>query len=950
MRDNVLILHWKRFLTRLTAVVITLLVVHLPVYGDAIDSLYQVFGSADKAKKADMVNSLAGKLYDEGITDTLYRCNSRTGADMVEATMHYLMAEHFYDLGQFDNALQESRLAQSMMNAKKPDKFQSDVLGVLSNAQFRLGEYDEALGTLMEAYKIDKKLNNQELISSDLNSLAAIYLAVEQPVQGLKYIEKSIDIERTIGRPERIATRLGMASELYLMNNEPEKAMSAIKEAYQIDKQAGKPEKAAIRMVQMGTVLESLNRLDEARTTIEQALPELQQTGATYSLAIAYNQLGSIMKKLGDTQKATEYYKLALEQSIKCGSPKTERTAEHGLWETMRDTNPRGALLHLERYTQLNDSMLLEMAATRVKVMNATNRDLEQSELHHQSVVLNNLVKWGGCALVAMLTALLIGLFYSRRKMKKALTIQQQTQVLHDHFFDNITHELQTPLSVVMGAGQQLLTGGKNNADENRRLGEMIVSHGTNMLNLVNQLLDIETARTDIEKPEYKQGDIVMFVKMLVGNFQDKAQQKLVNLEFVAPVNSLTVTFAPDSIRKIAHSLIDNAIKFTPRNGNVTVKLTTPDAGKMRLIVSDTGKGIPPEERDRIFEPMYQSANGDDSVSTALGLSLTNQLVKALNGSIHVESQPGKGTTFTIEFPIQNEDRNNEGDINAEMAVNVDEHIRQSDRGNIKPLVFIVENDDDIAFFIASKLDQFCNLRFARDGREAIKNAQDMVPDLIITDMIMPVMDGKTLIGLVRENTALNHIPIIALTSITTDKERMTCIEAGADAVLVKPFNSDELRLLTQHLIKQRLTLRERYVKTGNSVNNNAQTKKMSKEDKAFINKLIDIIPAHMAKGNIDMDNIAAAMSMSSKQLRERITAIMGMTTVAFVLQVRLNYASQMIVHEGTSLTTIAHRCGFNNLSHFSKMFKQQFGVSPQQYRKNHNDMNLINNPKTSSS
>ena len=702
-------------------------------------------------------------------------------------------------------------------------------------------------------------------------------------------------------------------------------------------------------MVQMGTVLESLDRLDEAQQTIERAIPELERDNANYSLAIAYNQLGSIMKKHGNLEKAAEYYKMALAKSIKCGSPKIERTAEHGLWETLRENNPRGALLHLERYTELNDSMISEIAATRIKIMEVTNRDIEQSELHNQSEILHKLVKWGGFSLLAMLSAMLIGLFYSRRRVKKALSLQRQTQVLRDHFFNNITNELQTPLSVVMSAGEQLLAGDKNNADENKRLGQMIVSHGKNMLNLVNQLTDIEKVKSEIEKPEFKHNDIVMFVRMLVDNFQAQAQQKLINLEFLSSVNSLKVTFAPEYIRKIVHSLIDNAIEFTSRGGNVTVKLNVIDSGRMRLEVADTGKGIPPEELSRIFEPLYQSDNGDDAVDTVLKLSLVRQVVTAMNGSINVESQLGKGTTFTIDFPVQSENAISEADkANADSQIVVEEHIMQSAKGKYNPLIFIVENNEDIAFFIASQLNKNYNLRFAQDGGEALQNAQGMVPDLIITDMTMPVIDGKNLIQQVRGNSALNHIPIIAITSISTDKERMECIASGADAVLVKPFNTDELRLLTQHLIKQRHSLRDHYVKTDSTVNGNSPAKKMSKEDKEFINKLVDIIPAHMAKGSIDMDNIAAAMSLSRKQLRERITAIMGMTPVAFVLQVRLNYASNLIINDDTPMTTIASRCGFNNLSHFSKMFKQQFGVSPQQFRKNHNDMNLINNPRVS--
>ena len=249
-------------------------------------------------------------------------------------------------------------------------------------------------------------------------------------------------------------------------------------------------------------------------------------------------------------------------------------------------------------------------------------------------------------------------------------------------------------------------------------------------------------------------------------------------------------------------------------------------------------------------------------------------------------------------------------------------------------MVFIVENNADVGFFIASHLRDNYNLRFARDGHEAYRNAQELVPDLIITNLMMPVMDGKQLIRKLRANLSLNHIPIIAMTNRLGEQERMSCIEAGADAVLVKPFNSGEMCLLVDHLIQQRSALREQFAKKGTSNTSEMPASGMSKEDKKFLNKLIDVIYAQMAKDDIDMEHIAAVLSLSRKQLRTRVMEITGLTPVAYVLQVRLNYAKRMIMNEDTSLTTIASKCGFQNLSHFSKAFKQQFKVSPTQFRK----------------
>ena len=940
MRVTSGIQYLKLFLLGPLMAVVSVFSFHLTMTGETVDSLYHIYLKADKAQKVEIVNELSRVLYDREITDTLYQVTKTTSTNFVGAMMHYLMSEHYYDQEQYESAMEEGMQARELTKSHKADKFQSDMLGALSNAQYRMSDYNEALKTLLQAYEVDKKLDNKALISSDLNSLAAIYLAVGQPVQGINYIEKAIAIEREMDRRDRLATRLGLASELYLLNNEPDKAMDAIKEAYTIDKQDGNTEKAAVRLVQKGAILDAMSRPNEAHNTIMQALPELEKASNTYSLAIAHNQLGSIDFKSGRRDAAIDHYKKALKYSIRCGSPKVERTAERGLWETMRETNPGVALIHLERYTILTDSMHNEMKSIQKEVMETTAYNVEQNVVDKKNQRFSSLLKWGGFVLCLMLAAMAAALFLSWRRNRKSLEIQRQTEEKRAHFFTNITNKLQTPLTVVMNGGQQLIDMPKGDAEGNKKIGEMIVRNGKSMLDLVNQLLDIEKTRDTASQPETKNGDIVMFVRLLVDNHLSATHQKLINLEFSCPVNSLVVIFTPDYIRKIVHGLIFNSLQYTPRNGSIRVLLEPLDNDKMRLTVSDTSKGIHIEDKERIFEPFTQATN-DDGVETAMNLSLIQQLVQTMNGSITFDSEVGKGTTFTIEFPVQTDKSRDEkeGEVSSRFP---EDRVRSANSNNHKPLAFIVENNEDVAFFIANLLRHDFNLRFAIDGQEALNNAQEMLPDLIITNIMMPVMDDKELMRKIRDNSLLNHIPIIALTADTSEQERLDCIKAGADIVLVKPFNSSELRLMADHLITRCALVHERAVKNDHTLAE-APADNMSKEDKNFINRLIGVIHAQMKKDDINIDHIAAALSLSRKQLRSRVMDMTGLTPVAFVQQVKLNYARRMIANEDTSLTVIAKRCGFQNLSHFSKVFKQQFGVSPLQYRKTGNDFSHPN-------
>ena len=934
----------KKRLSALTRVTLAIILAFscLNGKGEPIDSLYHIYTQSSHHQKTSTAKVLADEVNKKGLISTQIPISESMSDKEIEAKVHYCMAEHYFDLDNFETSLEMGMKAYELIDEIKEMSFKSDLMAIIANANFRMGNYDEALKAELKAYQIDKELNDNELISSDLNMLSIIYLAVKHPKPGIHYIEKAIAIERKNKQSNKLASRLAIASELYLLNNEPDKALATIEEAYTLDLNDQRSEKAAIRLVQKAAVLEQMSQLDEAQSVLKKALPTLEKNEFLYSVAMCYSQMGDIANKKGNNKEAQGYYKKALSLSIKCSAPIIEQKAERGLWETMREENPTVALLHLERYATLRDSMYNKIMTARLRLLEEAMPPSELPvDLNGNSRGTRSPLLWSALFLGLMFIVAVGGLFYAWRKTKKALALQRQTQVMRNYFITNITNELQTPLSVIMNAGQQLQEKRRVSADENKQIGNIIVKHGDKMLGLVNQLLDIEKVRSQVDQPELKQGDIVMFTRMLVDNFSDSAQQHMIQLSFTSPLRSLNVVFAPNYLRKIVHNLIANAIKFTPVNGSINVHLEQLEPTKLRIIVSDTGKGIPANEINHIFEPFYQGINGDDSVETVLELTLTNQLVKTLNGTIKVDSKPGEGTSFIIDIPVQPSDSS---DIDSKETVQnlAVERISSHHDAKQKPLVFIVENNADVGFFIASHLSDKYNLRFARDGHEAYLNAQELVPELIITNLVMPVMDGKQLIKELRANPSLNHIPIIAMTSRMGEQERMSCIEVGADAVLVKPFNSSEMCLLVDHFIQQRSALREQFAKKSTSDSNDTQMEKISKEDKKFLNKLIDVIYAQMAKDDIDMEHIAAVLSLSRKQLRSRVMEITGLTPVAYVLQVRLNYAKQMIMSEDTSLTTIASKCGFQNLSHFSKAFKNQFKVSPMQFRKSidNNDLN----------
>ena len=921
----------------------TLLAVAFPaaMAGETMDSLYALYLKSPSQEKLMTANKIFLELKQCESMDTLLHYDHQTNNSVVETQAHYRMAEYYFYQGQFEDAVQACLRARNLIDKKTTAHMKSDIMGLLANIYFRLGQYDKSLESLLVAYHIDKQLDDKELISSDLNTFASIYIAVKQPQPGIDYIEKAIAIERKLNDDNRLAIRLGIASELYLMNGEIDKAMTAIKEAYEIDYRNGRDEKIGIRLSQMGEILESQSKHTEAQSTLQRALSILEKSKNSYSTAVCHNQLGRLALKLGDREASIMHHKKALAQSIQCGAPHVERDAERGLWEAMRETNPAVAMIHLERYTALSDSLQNHIAAIQMNVMNTTAQVMEQAELNKGAHRNRWLLTVAGIILSLIILSTVIILLNTWRRNKRVMQLQQQTLSLRSHFIDNITHKLHTPLTVIMNAGNQLRECPKMSNDELHHMGDLIHHHGNSMLALVNQLLDIENTRqtADADEQYMRSGDIAMFVRWLTENYSQKAHDRQISVEFICPTPTLHAKFVPEYIRKIIHTLIENAFKFTQANGTITVMLEAPDKSHLMLKVSDTGKGIPVEELNGVFEPFYQSAyNNHEGVDTVIDLTLVKQLVEQMKGTITVESQSGKGTTFTMVIPFiaPTGPISNATDLTREYA---EMRLKQETPTGNKPLVFIVENNDDVAFFVGSYLRESYDLRFASDGQEALLNARDLVPDLIITNMTLPVIDGKELTRRLRSDNALCHIPIIALTATNGEQERISCLKAGVDAVLVKPFNSMELILLAQHLTGQRAILADRLTK----LNSDAPAPSMSKEDQDFINRLVSIIHAQMARGDIDMDRISAAMSLSRKMLRQRVMSITGQTPVTFALQVRLKRACRLLVHHPEMpLSLIATKCGFQTPSHFSKSFKQQYGTNPLQYRKQHGSPNVI--------
>ncbi len=545
--------------------------------------------------------------------------------------------------------------------------------------------------------------------------------------------------------------------------------------------------------------------------------------------------------------------------------------------------------------------------------------------------------------LAIMVIIMMLYLLRSRRKVNRML---RKLEMMRSDFYTNITHELRTPLTVILGYGKQLEKGDFTKRDEVQSAGKYIRGQGESLLNLVNQLLDISKLRSKAAKPEWRRGNIVPYVQMLVDSFSNPARQKFITLTFAPKQNDIEMDFVPDYFAKILRNLVFNAIKYTPEHGNVAVSLSEEKNG-IELRVADTGIGISPEDQPHIFESFYQGANNSGTIGTGIGLSLVDSLVKAMEGRISVKSDLGKGSVFTVELPLSHGDgkwRYFDMDMETDLgegsegtqedALSGEELPAGQEANDATPIVLVVEDNADISRYIGSELKKSYTLRYACNGKEGAALTREIMPDLVISDIMMPEMDGLEMCRELKSSEITNHIPLIFITARSSQEDKVKGIQAGGDAYLTKPFSSDELNALVESLLKSRALLRKKFSEAATEGEEDASDK-LSDKDRHFLHHLIDVVYSTMAESGSDVESVASKMCMTRTQLNRKLQAVTGETTSAYILRIRLNRARRLLDDpKNFKIGDIASKCGFEDFAYFCRVFKQTYDVTPSQYRK----------------
>lgn len=502
-------------------------------------------------------------------------------------------------------------------------------------------------------------------------------------------------------------------------------------------------------------------------------------------------------------------------------------------------------------------------------------------------------------------------------------------------FFTNISHEFRTPLTLMMGPLDDL------SADQSvdpavKTTVRKIQNQAKRLLSLINQLLDFHKAETNVLKLNTSYQDMVSLSKYIASSFDEEASRKGIRFSFTSNRKAIFLSIDKEKVESIIYNLLSNAFKFTQFGGEIRldVNYIQEPRSVCELIVSDTGKGISEEDKEKIFDRYYQVAQAEPGkyAGTGIGLAFVKDLIELHKGSIHLQSNQPHGSVFTMQLPApeirQKEDESPEEE---NTGTEYEEDSGEVDSDKDQPIILVVEDNEELNQYLCKVLSRCGEVISAMDGKEGLEKAFQAIPDLVVSDVMMPEIDGYELCKTIKEDNRTSHIPVILLTAKSDDTSQIEGIQLGADVYLGKPFKPAILTSHIQNLIKSRKKLKELFAHRLNLDPSEVETASFNEE---FIKNAIHFVEENIDRDEFSIDELATQLNMSRSTFYRKLKALTGMSGSDFIRTIKLKRSAQLLKTGEYTVSMAAYQAGFNDLKHFRKSFQKQFGITPSEYMK----------------
>jgi signal transduction histidine kinase/CheY-like chemotaxis protein len=817
----------------------------------------------------------------------------------------------------------------------------------------RIGSLKEAIDYHYEALSYSeffsgkKTAKGRKAQTISLNGIGNAYLSLGELDEAEVLFRQALVIENELGSDLGQAINYANIGSIYFEKSMLDSAVWYYNASMEYNQRAKSELGQALCYIYLGDIFNARNLQNEA---LEQYLIAynimLDKKVDSWHWLNACHAVGRILLQMGNLKEAEKYLEFGLEVSKKANS--YEHLQQNylllsDLWHKKGNDalafenlslsgNYADSISNKQNDSQLLDARLKYEHNVFDHKLDELDRQKEKQTKRRENVIIIFIA-------FSAILMVIIGIFYYKSILdKKQAIILKKIEKMRSDFFMNITHEFRTPITVILGLSKHLASVLKNEPADIQQNLHSIDRQGKHLLALVNQLLDFSKSESGTSNPQWKNGDVVAYLQMLIESYTQHAKNKGIELVLCREINELKINFVPDYWIKIFGNLLSNALKHCESGDSIVVHVSCNQAmSECHVSIKDTGEGILSEDIDHIFELYYRSdISKSKYIGSGIGLALTKRLTEELGGKITVSSVPEKETKFTVTLPIHTfllEVKQEDYSVFESFETNyLDEENRingSSLKQNIHAKsILVVEDSQDVSHYISTILSPHYHLFFASDGQEGLEVAEKQIPDLIITDIMMPVKNGYDFCSDLRKSLAISHIPIIMITARDTMDDKLKGLESGADVYLTKPFDEQELLIRVKKLLENRAKLILKYsvslwqekTKPENDVNLDFLLKVSKAIDKKIDNP--DYFPA----------GLASDICLSESQLNRKLKALSGHTISSFVLQCRMNKAKILLANGNNNISEIANNCGFSDLSYFSRSFKKVVGMTPSEY------------------
>lgn len=799
-------------------------------------------------------------------------------------------------------------------------RIQSRSYAIIADSYQHQQKFKESIEYFLKSIELSEKHQDKKTLCSAYNGLGITYYYLNDMAKAEHYIQLCLKTnleEKNYVNYSIISSNLGA---LYFYKGEYRKAIDKLIHSEKTLKKYHQDKYLPSLYNSIGGNYRMLEKPDSAAYYYTISLQKAKQFGVIDNVITAYHNLGDLCLLKKDYTCAIDYLKQAETESKKAKKDALKLAVYTSLSEAYELSGDyksaykyktlqfelNNKLFAIEKQKAIDELDIKYEAAKKEKKIQHQKQLIQQSKLkaeREQSIF--NIILF---SLIIVFIIVVFSLFFFwQRKYAKQLLEQEKLRL-----FENIVHDIRTPLTLINGPLQLV----KKEMEHNDALSEhfqLIEANSEKLGNLVNELLDVSKLEKGKYLPAYEYGNVNLLVEKIVESFRREAKNKKIELVFEPVTSKELYSYPANVVEKVVSNLVSNAIKYCPDSSKVHVKLEIQKSGLI-IDVTDNGPGIPEQEQALVFTRFYRMKQHENLTGTGIGLALVKELIELVHGNITLISGSG-GASFRITIPVD--------------SIGLGDELAEMDES--KPYLLLVEDDRDIVQFVSGLFRKEFNVIPASNGEEGLKKINLLLPDVILTDVMMPVKDGIELIQEVKGNPLTNHIPVVVFSAKASLESRLEGLKHGADVYFPKPFNTDELVLTIQNLSQ---TSKRNQQEFQQELKLEASFEERTRSKSDYVNQMIAFIVAHLDDVNYSVNELAGDMCISRSQLHRKLKVLTGFSSTNFIRTIRLEKAKDLLSSNWGNVTEVAYACGFSSQSYFTKAFTEYFGENPSSFVK----------------